>query len=167
MVPEHNLGIAILTNSDAHLLFDALKLEIIDAYLGLPFRNYSKMGQSIYQFRTKQKQDDLDQTKQLVMSSTKPKLPITAYIGIYTNEISGDVSISSKNETLFMEFQHHPSLEGRMEFIEGTQFLCSYNQLIYGKVIIPFKVQDNEVKGMELSFDKIVEPHSYLFDKIK
>ena len=167
LVPEHNLGIAILTNSDAHLLFDALKLEIIDAYLGLPFRNYSKMGLNIYQFRAKQKQDDLNQSKQLVLSSTKPKLPLTRYTGIYENDLYGEVTITSKNETLFMEFQHHPSLEGRMEFIEGTQFLCSFNQPIYGTVIIPFRVQDSEVKGMELSFDEIVEPHSYLFDKVK
>jgi CubicO group peptidase (beta-lactamase class C family) len=41
LVPEENLGVVVLTNTDQNGLFIALKWEIIDAFLGLPYRNYS------------------------------------------------------------------------------------------------------------------------------
>ena len=43
LVPEEKLGIIVLTNTDANSFFEALRNEIEDAYLGLPYRNYSKI----------------------------------------------------------------------------------------------------------------------------
>jgi len=167
LIPEHNLGIAILTNSDQHLLFDAVKLEIIDAYLGLPFRNYSKLAQSFYQFRQMQKQEDLEQILQLVKAAPKPGLPLEKYMGTYKNEVCGEINIIAKEGALLMKFQHHATLEGEMHFMEEGKFLCSFNQSIYGKIVIPFTIENGEVKGMEFSVDENVEPHSYDFDKIE
>ena len=42
-VPEENLGIAIFTNNDNQDFFELLRYQILDAYLGLPYRNYSEM----------------------------------------------------------------------------------------------------------------------------
>ena len=36
LIPEEKLGIVVLTNTDANGFFEALKWEIMDAYLGLP-----------------------------------------------------------------------------------------------------------------------------------
>jgi CubicO group peptidase (beta-lactamase class C family) len=44
MFPEENLGFVVLTNTDANGFYEALKWEIADAFLGLPYRNYSKMA---------------------------------------------------------------------------------------------------------------------------
>ena len=43
LVPEEKLGIVVLTNTDANNFYEALRNEIQDAYLGLPYRNYSKV----------------------------------------------------------------------------------------------------------------------------
>src|SRR6185503_15881513 len=43
LVPEEKLGIIVLTNTDANNFYEALRNEIEDAYLGLPYRNYSKV----------------------------------------------------------------------------------------------------------------------------
>ena len=36
-VPEENLGIAILTNNDNQSFFEALRYQILDSYLGVPY----------------------------------------------------------------------------------------------------------------------------------
>jgi CubicO group peptidase (beta-lactamase class C family) len=43
LIPEEKLGILVFTNTDMNAFYEALKLEIRDAYLGLPYRNYSKV----------------------------------------------------------------------------------------------------------------------------
>ena len=43
MIPGEKLGIVVLTNTDQNAVYEALKWEILDAYLGLPFRNYSSV----------------------------------------------------------------------------------------------------------------------------
>ena len=55
IVPEENLGIVILTNSDENWLYDALKWEIIDAYLNLPYRRYSDNYHNYFSYRQKKK----------------------------------------------------------------------------------------------------------------
>ena len=42
LLPEENLGVVVLTNTDQNGFFQMLKWEIIDAYLGLPYRNYDE-----------------------------------------------------------------------------------------------------------------------------
>src|SRR6185369_13284013 len=42
LLPEEKLGIVVLTNTDQNAFYEALKWEILDAYLKLPYRNYSK-----------------------------------------------------------------------------------------------------------------------------
>ena len=43
LIPEEKLGILVFTNTDANSFYEALKMEIRDAYLKLPYRNYSKV----------------------------------------------------------------------------------------------------------------------------
>ena len=50
IVPEENLGLVVLTNSDENWLYEAIKWEIIDAYLGLPKRDYSNLYNKYYNF---------------------------------------------------------------------------------------------------------------------
>ena len=40
-VPEEKLGVAILTNNDNQDFFEALRYQILDAYLGVPYVNRS------------------------------------------------------------------------------------------------------------------------------
>ena len=43
LIPEEKLGIIVFTNTDQNSFYEALKWEIADAYLGNPYRNYSKV----------------------------------------------------------------------------------------------------------------------------
>lgn len=49
MVPEENLGIVVLTNTDKNNFFVNLAEEIRDAFLGLPYQDFSK--KALKQFR--------------------------------------------------------------------------------------------------------------------
>ena len=48
LVPEDKLGIIVFTNTDQNLFYDALKWDIMDAYFGKPYRNYSNVYLNTY-----------------------------------------------------------------------------------------------------------------------
>jgi CubicO group peptidase (beta-lactamase class C family) len=47
-VPEENLGISILTNNDNHGFFEALRYQVLDAYLGVKYVNRSEQFYKFY-----------------------------------------------------------------------------------------------------------------------
>ncbi len=58
LVPEEKLGILVFTNTDQNGLYEALKREILDAYLGNQYRNYSNvflMGERMQQANEEKK----------------------------------------------------------------------------------------------------------------
>jgi hypothetical protein len=87
-VPEESLGITILTNNDNQSFFEALKYQILDAYLGVPYINRSK---SILQGFTKEQNEMVKTTEALQarVKGYKPGLALDAYTGTYENELYG------------------------------------------------------------------------------
>lgn len=166
LVPEINLGIAILTNADTHLLFEALKLEIIDAFLGLPFRDYSGIGSRFYRQQQQRSSDELNAFVKGIKPLTNSDL-LTEYEGIYMNEAYGDLMLSASNGHLELSFEHHPKLKGTLTYINRGEFLCEYNNSVYGIEMIRFKFQENRVEGLTLVVDPNVEPNNYSFRKKK
>jgi CubicO group peptidase (beta-lactamase class C family) len=61
LIPEEKLGVVVLTNTDANWLYEALNREIVDAYMGFLYRNYSNVFFNYY----KQQQKTEDQILQL------------------------------------------------------------------------------------------------------
>lgn len=167
LVPELGLGIAILTNSDRHLLFETLKLEIIDAYLGLPFRDYSAIGLNIFEARLRHEATKIDEMMKRVQVAANKAVPLELYRGVYKNDAYGEITITQNGDLLEMNFQHHPNLKGTLKFIGDGEFLCAFNQPIYGTSIIPFTIADGSVTSMVFSMDDNVEPGSYSFRKLR
>lgn len=167
IIPEHNLGIAILTNSDTHLLFETIKLEIIDAYLGLPYRNYSKIAQQFFMPQLEMKSQHLTQLKEKVKAAPTPILSLSKYEGTYKNDSYGNIEVSQKDEHLALRFQHHPDLVGTLQYINEGKFLSSFNKSVYGNTIIPFEIVKGKIINMNFSVDENVEPNKYTFTKYK
>ena len=61
LIPEEKLGIIVFTNTDQNCFYEALKWEIMDAYFGNPYRNYSKvyLGFNNQQLSEDQKKDKM------------------------------------------------------------------------------------------------------------
>src|SRR5205814_3200614 len=51
LVPEEKLGVIVFTNTDQNAFYEALKWEIMDAYLGKPYRNYSNVYLGSYKLQ--------------------------------------------------------------------------------------------------------------------
>ena len=167
LLPEEALGIVVLTNTDANNFYEALKWEIMDAYMGLPYRNYSNV------YLDRQKQRDavdakwLKEKRDTISMNIKPALPLSALTGTYKHEVYGNMTIAMENGKLVAHFEHHKGRYAVLEALGGNRFLASFNDPLYGTKVWPFTIENGKVKSVTVTVADFVEFTPYEFYKIK
>jgi len=167
LIPEEKLGIVVLTNTDANNFFEALRNEIQDAYLGLPYRNYSKVYRSYQWADNEEKMKQWKSIQDSVELKPATALPLAAYEGEYMHNVYGKMNIKIENGKLIMRFEHHKGRHGTMEALGGNRFFCTYNDPLYGMKKLEFVVVKGKVKSLEVKVADFVEFTPYDFIKIK
>jgi CubicO group peptidase (beta-lactamase class C family) len=167
LVPEEKLGIIVLTNTDANNFYEALRNEIQDAFLGLPYRNYSKVYLGYQQADEKGKAKMFKAIQDTISTNPKTAVPLTAYAGEYMHEVYGGMNMKIENSKLIMRFQHHPGRYGTLEPLGGNRFFCMYNDPLFGMKTLNFTVENNKVKSLTVKVADFVEFTPYEFKKIK
>lgn len=164
LIPEEKLGIVVLTNTDANNFYEALKWEIMDAYFGYPYRNYS----SLYARRNEQQLKQADAIHQKQKDSVAMHLPMTVSLksltGEYLNDPYGSLTVTEEGDHLRVKFQHH-EMTGKLEPISGNRFLCTYSNPVWGIEPIEFKIENKQVKSVIIRVDGFVDYMPYEFLK--
>lgn len=165
LIPDEKLGVVVFTNTDHNNLFEAIKYEIIDSYLKLPYRNYSNV------FLMSQKQQ-LASAKEVwkkkfdTVAMHKPAtFSLANYAGTYKHEVYGTLTIKNLQDHLQVTFQHHPNLQLRLDPLGGDRFAGVYNDPSFGRRVITFITENNKVKSMILRMADFVEFTTYDFIK--
>lgn len=163
-VPEENLGITILTNNDNQAFFEALRYQILDAYLGVPYTNRSM--QQIKYFKPSF-DETVNQIKQLQarVKGNKPQLALEQYTGIYSNELFGNIEIKAKGNDLIVDFKDHQKLSATLQYMDKNEWLLSYKNIAYGIFPIQFATNNNKVQAVTIKANDEVEFDPYTFIK--
>ncbi|MCC6753429.1 MAG: serine hydrolase [Saprospiraceae bacterium] len=165
LIPELGLGVLVFTNTDNNALYQAIKWEIIDAFLGLPYRNYA----GSYLARAKERWISegkwLSELRDSVTRSVPPSLPLRAYAGKYAHPAYGKMQIALEGERLIMRLEHHPGQSARLEHIGADRFLCTYSNKTLGIVVAPFTLdrRKKRVLSVEISCADFVDQYRYHF----
>lgn len=165
LVPEEKLGIVVLTNTDANSFYEALKWEIMDAYLGLPYRNYSAVMLANHKAGEAEMEKMLKAKRDTINSKPQTALPFSDYTGEYSNELYGNMNIKLENGQLIMRFEHHPGRYSKLEALGGNRFLSTWNDPLYGVKVLPFTVENGKVKSITVTVADFVEFTAYEFNK--
>ncbi len=165
LLPEENLGIAVLTNSDANSLFEMLKWEIIDSYLGLPYRNYDEVVFKRSLARESQTSEMITQWQDSVKMNIKPQLPLSDFTGKYKHDVYGYAELEVKGNSLLLKLEHHSELTAKLEYIGNDRFLCTYSDPTYGTKVFPFVIEDGKVKSFTLFVTSGLDFQPYKFEK--
>ena len=167
LIPEEKLGIVVLTNTDQNSFYEALKWEIADAYLGKPYRNYSKVYAGFNLQQKKQEEATDKKMKDSVALQLKTALPLPAYCGSYTNDVYGNMSVVQEAGELKMKFSHHPNMYAKLESLGSNRFYVTFSDPILGKAIFPFTVINGKVTAATVKVADFVEYNPYEFKKVK
>jgi CubicO group peptidase (beta-lactamase class C family) len=127
MIPEANLGVAVLTNQESGAAFEAIAYHVLDHYLDVdpPFdwldgwRTVMAQWDSANAARVSEAAAARD-------STAGPSLPLDRYAATYTDPWYGDVGITLENGGLVMRFSHTPPLTGDLEHWQYDTFLVRW-----------------------------------------
>ncbi len=164
-VPEEKLGITILTNNDNQSFFEALRYQVLDAYLGVPYTDRSKFQLGFFQEGKKTTDQEVASLKARVDKKNAPELKLEDYTGDYKNLVYGKITISKSKDMLICRFQHHPDLIGYMEYMDNHEFRMTYSNIGYGIYPAKFLLKDGKVVSVEIKANDFVESDAYLFEK--
>lgn len=167
LVPEEDLGIIVLTNTDANGFYEALRNEIQDACLGLPFRNYSDVYLNYHNNDIKKKEKEFSLISDTIAMKKPTTLPLAAYAGEYNHPVYGKMNIKTEAGKLVMRFEHHKGRYGTLEPLGGNRFFCTYSDPLYGRKKLEFTVQAGKVISLTVRVADFVEFTPYEFMKIK
>ncbi len=166
-IPEENLGVIVYTNTDANSLYDALVKQVIEAYFGLPYRNLSEKYYRSFAAAADAEKKELDSLRSVVAAKNKPPFDLGRYAGRYHNPFYGEIEIKLEKGALNLYFSHHPANIGRLAYLSGQTFLCTYTDVTCGIQQIPFKINDGQVTGVTIKVNDFIDYLSYDFEKSK
>lgn len=162
-VPEENLGIAIFTNNDNQSFFEMLRYQILDAYLGQPYRNYSELTLHNFQDGRKQLLDELDNYKARIKNK-KPPFSLSVYTGDYTNPVFGNMSIRIIGGDVVLKFNQH-NLSATLQYMDDNEWLLTYSNPAYGIFPVRFVTDGNKVVSVDIKVNDFLEYDPYTFTK--
>lgn len=166
-IPEENLGIAVLTNTDANYLFLAALYQIIEAYFDMPYRNLSQMFYSFYEQSAGQENETIQKLYTLADSYKSDATFLKQFIGTYSNSVYGKMNITQDKGKLLMHFEHHPQMTGALRMISDSSFVCTYQPISWGVKEIPFKKDQEKIISLSVSINDFIDFGVYEFIKEK
>ena len=165
IIPELNLGIAVLTNTDVNTLFLALREQIIQAYLNKPYQNVSENYFKRNIEENKQQVDEIRSWKKAA-EENKSKFPVkTKLEGKYVNELYGEVEIKNINNEPVLYFSKHTGVTGKLNYIGNNEFMCEYSYKTWGIQKLKIEIKNDEVKSINIKVNDFVDYLEYEFKK--
>ena len=165
LVPEEKIGIIVLTNTDANGFFEAMKWELLDACLGLPYRDYNAIGLEQEQQQQKRTAATLKEKRDSIALNLKPELALSAFTGTYQHDIYGKMTIQLEKNQLVARFEHHPGRYATLGSLGGKRFFANFNDPLFGNRVWPFTITDGKVKSVTVTVSGFIEYTPYEFFK--
>ncbi len=162
-VPEAQLGIVILTNNDNQNFFEALRLQILDAYLGVPYVNRSQQQLIGHIKDMKNQTDEIKEWERIAFNNRNHVMELKKYTGKYKNKLYGDIKIKQVKNELLIEFNTHPDLKATLSYMGNDDWLMTYNNIEYGIFKTKFNMEKEKVKSISVKMNEFVEIDGYDF----
>jgi CubicO group peptidase (beta-lactamase class C family) len=129
MMPEENLGVVILTNSETPLA-SLLMNRVFDTFLGVAARDWS--AEMLASYKHSQAADEAEERSLEAsrVAGTKPSLPLERYAGSYASEMYGEARITSENGKLVLRLVPAPHFVGDLEHWQYDTFRVKWRESV-------------------------------------
>ena len=126
MIPSLNLGVAILTNQESTMAFEAVASHIIDAYAGARTEDWIAVLQAIEKRGAAANASSTQTAAAARDAASKPSLALEKYAGTYRDAWYGDMTISASAGGLAITFERTPLLTGKLEHWQHDTFVARW-----------------------------------------
>jgi CubicO group peptidase (beta-lactamase class C family) len=126
MLPDHKVGVAVLTNQESGAAFNAIAWHVLDYYLGTGDTDWLAAYEAVMA-RFEVRMSAMDEGIATARNEhAAPSLPLQGYVGTYTDPWYGDVGIGMDDGNLVIRFMHTPVLAGELEHWQYDTFVARW-----------------------------------------
>ena len=129
MMPEENLGLVVLTNSETQLSTIMVN-KVFDVFLGVPARDWSAELLERARLAKEATKDDEKKLEQERAKDTKPSLSLQSYAGTYGGEMYGEAKVSEENGRLVLRLVPAPNFVGDLEHWQYDTFRVKWRESV-------------------------------------
>jgi len=150
MIPEKNVGFAIMMNSEESGMLLGLTYQLLDHYLDQPDYGWTTKWQNWFQERLAGGKAFLEQ-KAATPVKSGPSLPVAAYAGRYRDPWYGDIVITNSANGLVIDFASTPRMVGRMKHWQYDSFITEFDDKAIEPAYVSFTLDaDGKVTGVKM-----------------
>lgn len=154
LLPEENLGVVILTNSETPLQ-SFLWYKVFDVLLGAPPRDWSADFMARAQAARAREEAEAKKAEAARVTGTRPSLPLSAYAGTYGGAMYGDARVTEENGKLVVRLLPSPAYVGDLEHWHFDTFRIKWRESVvypYPRGWVTF-VLDPQGRAGEMKID--------------
>jgi len=126
MVPELELGIAVLTNQESGEAYNSVIYAILDHNMGVPPTDWAQAYLKVKERGIAGTAEALKKAAAKRDAAARPSLPLADYAGTYEDAWYGPISIALEGGKLVMSFAKTPGMVGDMEHWSRETFVVRW-----------------------------------------
>ncbi len=137
LVPEKNIGIAIVNNSEESAFLSGLQYELLDHYLGQPGKDWPK---AFEEFLRQRRATGLEAVRSAAASKpqSQPSLPLAAYAGRYADPWYGPIEVRQNAGALTIDFLQTPGMTAPLEHWAHDTFAARWTNPLTEPAFVTF-----------------------------
>jgi len=150
MIPDKNVGFAIMMNSEESGMLLGLTYKLLDHYLDQPDYGWTTKWQDWYEQRLAGGVEYLKQA-QAAPAKVGPSLDPARYAGRYRDPWYGDIVVANTAQGLTIDFTSTPRMVGRLEHWQYDSFVTEYDDPAIEPAYVTFALDaDGKVTGVTM-----------------
>jgi len=102
LVPQEDLGVVILTNTEEDYAFESILYHILDSYLGGGTQDYTAAFKTVEDKERKEAEETMKKADTSRAADSKPSLPLAKYAGEYSDPWYGKMTITLESTGLVL-----------------------------------------------------------------
>lgn len=161
MIPDRNVGFAIMMNSEDSGMILGLTYDLLDHYLDQPDFDWTTKWQDWFEARLQGGKEYLEQAKASPVD-VGPSLDPARYAGRYRDAWYGDVVIGTTPEGLTIDFTTTPKMAGRLEHWQYDSFVTEFDDPAIEPAYVTFALDaDGKVTGVTMKPVSVIADFSW------
>lgn len=151
LIPEKNVGIATMINSEDGAARRAVAFHLMDYYLGFPAQDWNHKLKSLVDTMVASGEQAMKAQPEQVHAGGKPSLPFASYAGVYHDPWYGSATISARGGgSLWMHFDRTPRMEGPLTPVAGDTFKVAWTDKTIEAAYVKFAVAGGKVTSIAM-----------------
>jgi CubicO group peptidase (beta-lactamase class C family) len=154
LLPEENLGVVILTNSETPLQ-SFLYYKVFDVFTGAPARDWSADYMARAKAAREREEAEAKKVEEARIPGTKPSLQLSAYAGTYGGQMYGDAKVTEEQGRLVVRLVPSANYVGDLEHWHFDTFRIKWRDSVvypYPRGWVTFQL-DPQGKVSEMKID--------------